>query len=147
MEIFKIKLIEDGKMPTKANPSDAGFDCYVRDYEVIYTDGKKPKILYVKYKLGFALEAPEGWATLLYQRSSVFKYDLILANAVGVIDSGYRGEIQAIFKPTKKMPKIYEVGEKICQIIPYQLPNVTLNQVEELDTNTDRGGGFGSTGK
>lgn len=143
--IFKVKIIEDGKMPTKANPSDAGFDCFVRQVEPIL-DGQNN--LLIIYRLGFSLEMPEGWAALLYQRSSVFNYDLSLANAVGVIDSGFRGEIQAIFRVNKKNnAKIYKVGDKICQIIPYKLPEVKLELVEELNMDNDRGGGFGSTGQ
>lgn len=145
---FKIKLIEDGKMPSKVNSSDAGFDCYVRAIEPIYTEGKKIKVKYIKYKLGFAMEMPEGWAALLFQRSSIFRYDLILSNCVGVIDSGYRDELCVIFRPTKnKKTKIYEIGERVCQLIPYKLPEVELSLVEELNMTTNRGGGLGSTGK
>jgi len=149
METFKIKLFEGGKIPVKATASDAGYDCFVRDFEIVYDEGPDVKIKHISYKLGFALEMPEGWATLIFQRSSVFKYDLILSNAVGVVDSGYRGELQCIFKPTKNKGDftIYNIGDRVCQIIPYKLPEIKFEVVEELSMNNDRGGGFGSTGK
>jgi dUTP pyrophosphatase len=65
-----------------------------------------------------------------------------------VIDSGYRGELQATFRKEKGvLSKKYEVGERIAQIMIIPYPPIEFEEVEELN-NTERGeGGFGSTGK
>jgi dUTP pyrophosphatase len=67
---------------------------------------------------------------------------------VGVIDSGYRGEIQATFRKERGIAsRKYNVGERIAQIIILPYPQVSFIEVNEL-SNTERGeGGFGSTGK
>jgi len=85
---------------------------------------------------------------LVFPRSSVRNQDLILSNSVGVIDSGYRGEIQATFKKTNGLDSIkYKVGERGAQIIIIPYPKVTIIESDEL-SDTERGeGGFGSTGK
>lgn len=143
----KIKLLSsDSKMPVKANISDAGFDCFAHSLESYGEDDG----LSIKYNLGFSMELPIGWCALIFPRSSVVKTNLILANSVGVIDSGYRGEIAAIFKSksaTNNSQNNYKVGDRVCQIIFYKLPDVNLIESNNLDTNNDRGGGFGSTGK
>jgi len=82
---------------------------------------------------------------LVFPRSSIRKTDLVLSNAVGVIDSGYRGEIQVTFKRTGLNK--YEIGDRGAQIIIIPHPPIEFKEVEEL-TNTERGeSGFGSTGK
>ena len=82
---------------------------------------------------------------LVFPRSSIRKYDLFLTNAVGVIDSGYRGELQATFKKTGLHK--YEIGDRIAQIMIIPYPPIEFVEVDEL-SNTERGeGGFGSTGK
>jgi len=102
----------------------------------------------ITYGLGISLEIPDGFVGLVFPRSSIRNYDLALTNSVGVIDSGYRGELQATFKKTKGLEsKIYEVGERVVQIIIIPHPSIEFIEVEEL-TTTERGeGGFGSTGK
>lgn len=138
---IKIKKVrENTQLPRKANETDAAYDCYAAEVEETED--------YVSYKLGFALEIPDGWCAFVFPRSSNSKYDLILTNSVGVIDSGYRGELEARFKKTKEnTDKIYQVNDRVCQILFYRLPNVYFSLVQELDGENDRGGGFGSTGK
>jgi dUTP pyrophosphatase len=139
MNVLIKKLYPETKIPIRANSSDAGLDCFAH-WEKI-TDQ------YFEYGLGFSLEPPEGWCTLIFPRSSISKYDLILANSVAIIDQGYRGELLCRFKKTKEHGKYYEVGDRICQMIFYQYPKLQLEIVEDLDFTTDRGGGFGSSGK
>jgi dUTP pyrophosphatase len=102
----------------------------------------------VTYGTDIALEIPEGFVGLVFPRSSIRKYELILSNSVGVIDSGYRGEIQATFKKENGLDSLaYKVGDRICQIMIIPHPIIEFEEVNELN-NTDRGqGGFGSTGK
>ena len=88
-----------------------------------------------------------GYVGLVFPRSSIRKMDLALTNCVGVIDSGYRGEIQATFKKTQGLDSVkYNVGERGAQIIIMPYPKVNFVEVDEL-SSTERGdGGFGSTG-
>lgn len=130
------KTHPDAKTPVKMNMSDAGFDCFA--VEMNETED------YLEYNLGFQIEIPNGFFGLLVARSSITKYDLMVKNSVGIIDSGYRGDVKL---RTKKFgDKIYNLGERVCQLVILPLPNFYLKEVEELDSDNDRFGGFGSTG-
>ena len=86
---------------------------------------------------------------MLYPRSSNSKTDLYLTNHVGVIDSGYRGEIMFKFRPINGIEDafIYAVGDRVGQLIIIPYPSIEFVETEEL-SDSDRGdGGFGSTGK
>jgi dUTP pyrophosphatase len=135
---INIKKIHSlAQLPTKANPTDAGFDCYA--VEINETED------YLEYNLGFQIEIPQGFFGLLVARSSITKYDLMVKNSVGIIDSGYRGDVKL---RTKKFgEKIYNIGERVCQLIILPLPDFSLIEVDNLDSENDRLGGFGSTGK
>lgn len=93
MEVKIKKLCETAVIPSYAKPGDAGMD-------LVATSRVFDKYGNVEYGTGLAMEIPEGYVGLIFARSSIFKQDLSLANAVGVIDSGYRGEIKFKFKPT-----------------------------------------------
>jgi len=140
MQVNIKKLSENAVIPTYGKPGDAGMDltCISEKWE---EDNSM-----VTYDTGIAMEIPEGYVGLVFPRSSISKTSLILSNSVGVIDSGYRGSIMFKFRyPEEGM--IYEVGERVGQIIIVPYPQITFNEVQEL-SSTDRGeGGFGSTGK
>ena len=130
----------DAVMPTKAHPTDAGADLFATSKH--WDDEKQCWI----YGTGIATEIPEGYVGLVFPRSSIRKYSLIQANCVGVIDAHYRGEIMVSYKQTSQ-GKVYNVGDKIAQIIIMPYPEVSYVQVDEL-SDTDRGeNGHGSTGK
>jgi dUTP pyrophosphatase len=101
----------------------------------------------VVYGTGLSMEIPNGYVGLVFPRSSNSKKDLYLTNHVGVIDSGYRGEIMLKFRKTKEViPRYYEVGDRVGQIIILPYPTIKFVESEEL-SSTERGeGGFGSTG-
>ena len=101
----------------------------------------------VTYKTGLALEIPKGHVGLLFPRSSVYKTSMIMSNCVGVIDSGYRGEIMLKFRDQwRDYSSRYEVGDRVGQLIIMPYPQVELEEVDNL-SSTDRGsGGYGSTG-
>jgi dUTP pyrophosphatase len=135
---LKIKKINtDAKIPHYANPGDAGMD--------IYAVTKEEKAKFVEYGTGLSFEVPEGYMMLIFPRSSLSNKDLILANHVGILDSGYRGELKLRFK--KVGDDIYEVGDKIGQIVIVPHPKVEFEEVEELSETKRGDGGFGSTGK
>jgi dUTP pyrophosphatase len=140
MQVKIKKLHNNAVIPQYAKAGDAGMDLVAT--EVIDGYGFS-----VTYGTGLAMEIPEGFVGLVFPRSSIRKYELSLTNCVGVIDSGYRGEIQATFRKEAGIPsKRYDVGDKIAQMIILPYPSIQFIETDEL-SNTERGeGGFGSTG-
>lgn len=140
--IVKVKkLVDNAVIPSYSKVGDAGMDLTI-------TSVKENTTSSVSYGFGIAMEIPVGYVGLVFPRSSVRNQDLILSNCVGVIDSGYRGEIQATFKKTNGSDSIiYNVGDRGAQILILPYPKIYMTQVPEL-SNSERGtGGFGSTGK
>jgi dUTP pyrophosphatase len=143
--IVNIKKIHpDAVIPSYAKSGDAGLD-------LVATTIMGETLGSITYGLGIALEIPEGFVGLVFPRSSIRKTNLQLSNSVGVIDSGYRGELQATFNKIQGIDNVerenYKVGDRVCQIIIIPHPPIEFNEVNEL-SNTERGeGGFGSTGK
>jgi len=131
------KLHPNAIIPEYAKIGDAGLDLTAVDFE---STG-----LHITYKTGLAIAIPEGFVGLLFPRSSVYKTGQYLTNSVGVIDSGYRGEIMLKFT-RPELDSQYKVGDRVGQLIIMPYPQVKFEEVEDLGT-TDRGqGGFGSTG-
>lgn len=98
------------------------------------------------YSTGIAVQIPKGFYGQLLSRSSVAKYDLVLSNGIGTLDSNYIGELIFKFKKTKWIPKVFNVGDRIGQLIILPLPEMSFVEVAEL-TPTNRGNGaFGSSG-
>ena len=141
MQVRIKKLNENAVIPSYAKDGDAGMDLIATS--II---GEEP--FQITYGLGIALEIPKGFVGLVFPRSSIRKTDLSLTNCVGVIDSGYRGELQATFRKHKGVASTtYEVGDRIAQIMIIPYPPIEFDVVDEL-SDTERGeGGFGSTGK
>ncbi len=139
--IVKVKkLHENAVIPSYSKVGDAGMDLTIaREIE--------NTTFSVSYGFGIAMEIPKGYVGLVFPRSSVRNQDLLLSNCVGVIDSGYRGELQATFKKTQGLDSLkYNVGERGAQIIILPYPQVFMVESDEL-SDTERGtGGFGSTG-
>ena len=146
MEIKFKKLSDKAVMPTKAHASDAGFDLTAtRATSEINECGQ----FVLVYHTDLALEIPEGHVGLIFPRSSISKKSLYQTNSVGVIDAGYRGEIMIKFKNTTgdSIPAVYNLGDKIAQLIIMPYPTVEFIESEEL-SESDRGeDGFGSTDK
>jgi len=91
------KLSEDAILPKKAHSEDAGFDISsIDDGTPVFSDDGH--LLYIEYKTGIAVEPPVGYSIEAFPRSSISRYDLILANSIGLIDNPYRGEIKLRFK-------------------------------------------------
>lgn len=134
------KLHKDAQQPKKAHNTDAGFDLTAT---YIHVNGSL-----VEYGTGIAVEIPEGYVGLVFPRSSICKKAIHLTNSVGVIDSGYRGEVMAKFRldAVDEPLSIYNVGDRIAQLIIIPIPSVTFQEAEEL-SDSERGiGGYGSTG-
>jgi dUTP pyrophosphatase len=145
------KLAPEATLPAKAKADDAGYDLVAIDDGTLSDDGT-----FLQYRTGIAIELPKGYHTELFPRSSITKTDLILANSVGVVDNGYRGEVVARFKVVPRhhgfigsgnFPIAYKKGDKIAQLVIRQTFSLEVEEVTEL-SSTERGtGGFGSTGK
>jgi dUTP pyrophosphatase len=141
MRTYIKKLHPNAVIPTYAKQGDAGMD-------LVATEILNEEAFQITYGTGLAMQIPLGFVGLVFPRSSIRKYDLSLTNCVGVIDSGYRGELQATFRKERGVASTkYEVGERIAQIMIIPHPDITFIETEEL-SETDRGeGAFGSTGK
>lgn len=139
IEVKFKKLCAEAIEPIKAHPTDAGADLIATSKH--WDDEKQCWI----YGTGIATEIPEGYAGLLFPRSSIRKYALTQCNCVGIIDSHYRGEIMVSYKPIGT-GSTYNIGDKIAQLIIMPYPEISYVEVTEL-SDTDRGkGGHGSTG-
>lgn len=203
MKIKFVKLTENAVIPTKAHPTDAGFD-------LTATSRHFDEHGAIVYGTGIAVEIPTGYVGLAFPRSSVSKLDLSMANAVGVIDAGYRGEITFKFKPAMTYvdniksrravgmhandhagtiqhdpetqsvtahgldstffgnapgnksgraqsrdfhcivqtlnPRIYNVGERIAQLIIMPIPEIEFEETDTLNDGERGTNGYGSTG-
>lgn len=144
MKVKIKKLDSNAIIPKYANDQDAGLDLTAVSKNFDHLGN-------IVYGTGLAIEIPEGNVGFIFPRSSISKTKQRLSNSVGVIDSGYRGEILLKFKPTMMYPGNedtvqYSIGDRIGQLIIIPYPKIEFEEVDELN-DTDRGNnGFGSTG-
>ena len=164
-------------LPKKGTDRATGFDVIVTsDPEIVgekYENGAYKRIDYIQYKtnLKLAVQKDRQFSTfgytdldydiLAFPRSSVSKYNLVLANCIGLIDADYRGEVLLRFKyiwqpedyrsvnymleGKPNIDKIYNKGDKVCQLKITKVENVEFILVDELDSTNRGDGGFGST--
>lgn len=138
--VVKIKKThENAVIPTYARPGDAAMDLTA----VEITTNSSYQVV---YDCGIALEIPRGFVGIVYPRSSIRNMELSLANSVGIIDSGYRGNLQATFNKLNGFDSLkYNIGDRIAQIMIVPYPQIEFLEVENL-SETERGtGGHGST--
>lgn len=148
MQIKIKKLHKDAVIPKYSKPGDAAMDLTAtsRTYE-----GDN-----VVYGTGLAIEIPEGYVGLLFPRSSLTNYNLSLGNHVGVIDSGFRGELIFKFKPLELIGenkeyaardrKEYNTGDRIGQLLIIPYPKVELVESDKLSSSERGSGSYGSSG-
>ena len=165
-------------LPTKGTDRATGFDIIVTsEPEIvgeIYDNGGYKRVDYIQYKTNLKLAVQKervfsnfGYTDLDYDilafpRSSISKYNLTLANCIGLIDADYRGEVLLRFKyqwqpedykirtdnlleGRVNFTKLYNKGDKVCQLKVTKVENVEFVLVYELDSTTRGDGGFGST--
>ena len=137
MKVKIKRLHEDAVIPHYAKHGDAGMDL------VATSVSNQNNVL--TYGTGLSVEIPEGFVGLIFPRSSVYKKGLIQTNSVGVVDSGYRGEIMVKFY-WDEFSGDYGVGDKIAQLIIIPYPDIQFEEVKELSISERGHGGFGSTG-
>lgn len=157
MEVRIKRVSESAVLPQKAHKTDACFDLVATSINIDEWGN------YV-YGFGWAFEIPENHVGLLFPRSSLSKYDLVMKGHVGVIDSGFRGEVKAKFRPHTEKPvrssvegyvetcfpndvEKYKIGDKVAQLMIIPLPQIEFVVSDEL-SETERGeGGYGSSGR
>jgi len=157
MQVGIKKLSEDAQLPTRGSEKAAGYDLRMSQSTTIELNKENTDILTgmlkikphetVKVGTGLAAKIPDGYFGAIYARSGLAtKQGLRPANAVGVIDSDYRGElIVALHNDTDKEQTI-KTGDRIAQLVVMPYLPVEFTEVDALD-ETERGaGGFGSTG-
>lgn len=140
------KLDERAVIPTYAHDGDMGMD--ITAISVDYDD----KLDCYVYHTGLAFAVPQGYGMLLFPRSSNRKTNCYMANHVGILDSGYRGELLICYKDRDEMNMIneynapYKPGDRIAQLVVVPYPKVVFIETDVLN-ETERGdGGHGSTG-
>lgn len=138
---LKFKVLNGGKLPTKAHKEDAGFDLY-SPVDVILNH------ITNIIKLGVCVEIPKGYVGFIMGRSSLNKYGV--ACLTGVIDSGYTGEIAVILNPVEDITRIItriKKGDRIAQLVVAKLADIDdAVAVDSLEDSERGAGGFGSTG-
>lgn len=150
MKVNVKKLNENAVIPSYAKNGDAGLD-------LTATSKFFDECGNICYGIGLAFEIPQGYVGLVFPRSSVSKKQLNLANAVAVIDSGYRGEVVMKFKPSLALDRVqcvtdrltygtYKVGDRVAQMIIMPYPNIEFEETDELSKTERNDGGYGSTG-
>lgn len=166
MKVKVKKLAKNAVLPRYAKEGDAGLD-------LVATSKSYDELGNIVYGTGLAFEIPKGWVGLLFPRSSNAKTNLYLTNSVGVLDSGYRGEVMFKYKvahgvasylkfwiqkkvlrkkefniPVELLSRnAYDVGDRIGQIVIVKHPYIEFVEAEELSESERADGGYGSTGK
>ncbi|MGH2693453.1 MAG: dUTP diphosphatase [Actinomycetota bacterium] len=138
-----IRVLDPGlPLPAYAHPGDAGLDLLAAE-DVSLKPGERAAV-----PTGMAVAIPEGYAGFVHARSGrALKEGLALANAPGLIDSGYRGEIRVIVvNLDQDAPIDIRRGDRIAQLVIQPVALAELHEVEELPPSGRGEGGFGSTG-
>lgn len=137
MKIKIKKLHENSVVPSYSKHGDAGMDLTVVSTEILDSE-------HIKYNFGIAIEIPFGYVGLIFPRSSCYKQRQILSNCVGIIDSGYRGELSAVMVGTSSQK--YKTGHRAAQILILPYPQIEFELTDNL-SDSERGlGGYGSSG-
>jgi dUTP pyrophosphatase len=138
-----VRLDPDLPLPAYAHPGDAGLDLRARQDAVVAPAGGRALV-----PTGLAVAIPPGHAGFVLPRSgNALKHGVTVANAPGLIDAAYRGELQVVLLNTDPTEPFHVTrGERIAQLVVQRVEEVAWHEVEALDDN-DRGGGFGHSGR
>lgn len=143
MQYRKLRVkMEDGAgyVPAYAHEGDAGLD--LRSVEDVTLAPGESRLI----GTGLRCEVPSGCVGLVFTRSGLGSRGVTIRNAVGVIDSGYRGEVMCALWNTTSAPFDVHAGDRICQMVVMPYCPCTIQEADEL-SETERGtDGHGSTG-
>jgi len=142
MELRFRRLRDEASLPATQHPGDAGLDLRAAEGAKVAPGGR------ALIPTGVAVAIPDGHAGLVLPRSGLAsKRGLTLANAPGLIDAGYRGEvIVAVVNLDPREPVVIEPGDRVAQLVVVALPTVEPSWADELPPSKRGEGGFGSTG-
>jgi dUTP pyrophosphatase len=135
--MLQVKLLTNVQVPTLGTPGSAGYDLYL-PCETIQEPGLNP------VKLGISVAIPQEHYGQIHDRSSIAKKNI--TTSAGVIDSDYRGEVIILLTNHNSYPITFDKGDRIAQLIIHSIITPSIQVVETLD-QTQRTGGFGSTGR
>lgn len=135
------RLRDDAILPNQAYAGDAGLDLAACDRHEV-GPGERAVI-----PTGLAVEIPEGYGGFVLPRSGLAaRHGITLLNAPGLIDAGYRGEVQVVFHNTDRSETfVVEPGMRIAQLVVLEVPGVRLAEREELAASERGERGFGSS--
>ena len=135
------RLTDAALPPSQAHPGDAGFDLHAAEAAQL-GPGERTSV-----GTGLAVAIPDGLAGLVLPRSGLAaRSGITLANAPGLIDSGYRGELRVILLNTGDEHFVVEPGMRIAQLVVLRVPELELVEVDELPATERSVRGFGSSG-
>jgi dUTP pyrophosphatase len=136
---FKVKRIHpDAKLPVYGHPGDAGLDLFA----VADRDLAPGEVFAVP--TGIQVAVPPGHVGLVWDKSGISLNRV--HRLAGVIDAGYRGEVQVVMINLGGTPFAIRKGMKIAQVLVQPVTSVTVVESDELDDTSRGQGGFGSTG-
>lgn len=138
------RLDPDLPLPSYAHDGDAGVDLYAREDATLAAGGGR-----VLVPTGIAIALPNGWAGFVLPRSGLaLRHGISVVNAPGLIDCAYRGELKVVLINTDPNDE-YTVrrGDRIAQLVVQRVGEIRWLEVDELDAEQDRGGGFGHSGR
>ena len=141
IEVEIVRLRADARVPERAYVGDAGVDLAACE-PVTLAPGERALV-----PTGLAVAIPDGYAGFVQPRSGLAtRHGVTIVNAPGLIDSGYRGEIQVVLLNTDKEATFSaEAGERIAQLVILPVPEVVFREVDELPSSERGVRGFGSS--
>ena len=136
------RLDPAARLPVRAHEDDAGYDLHALHYARLEPGAR------AKVRTGIAIELPSGHAGLVLPRSGLAaRHGIALVNAPGLIDAGYRGELQVLLLNTDRDAAFeIEAGDRIAQLVVIAVATPEIVEVDALATTPRGEGGFGSTG-
>ena len=138
---MNVRISDGVELPRYAHEGDAGLDLRIK-HDVTLEPGQRANV-----GTGVAVEIPQGCVGLVFPRSGLAtKFGITLSNSVGVIDSGYRGEIGASLINTSDETTTLDDGTRVCQLVVMPYVPCELVAVDELSESERGANGFGSTG-
>jgi dUTP pyrophosphatase len=140
------RLRPDALLPRRAHPGDAGLDLFAAE-PLELAPGERAAV-----STGLAIAVPDGHAGLVLPRSGLAReHGITVANAPGLIDQGYRGELMVLLVNLGPQAHRIEAGDRVAQLVLAPVSAAAAVEVEELPASAAaeaRGaGGFGSTGR
>lgn len=136
----KMRVVCEGEAPAYAHEGDAGLDMRAAEGGAVPAGGS------LLVRTGVRVEIPSGCVGLVFPRSGLGSRGITLRNAVGVVDSGYRGEVTAALWNTTGEEFRFEKGDRICQMVVMPYCPCEVVAVEELGESERGADGYGSTG-